>query len=85
MLKIIILILLLALMISLWSGFYFLVKDQGNSRQRLLTALGTRVTLGALLLIAIAYGIYRGELGSKAPWDASLHPDRLITPAADPQ
>ncbi len=42
-------------------------------------ALGTRVTLAALLIITIAYGIYSGQLGSNAPWDRQLNPERIRT------
>lgn len=78
MLKIIILVLLLAVVASLFSGFYFLIKDQGNSRKRILYALGIRVTLAAMLVSTIAYGIATGQLGSQAPWDQELHPDRVL-------
>lgn len=77
MLKFIILVLLLGLLASLWSGFYFLVKDQGGPRLRLLNSLGVRVALATALVLTIAYGIYTGELGSNAPWDRTLHPDRV--------
>ncbi len=82
MLKLIIFLLLLAVIASLSTGFYFLVKDQGNSRKRLLYALGIRVSLAALLLGLIAYGIASGQLGSQAPWDAELHPERLLNSPA---
>ena len=78
MLKLIIFILLLGVIASLSTGFYFLVKDQGNERKRLLYALGVRISLAALLLGVIIYGIATGQLGSQAPWDAQLHPERLI-------
>ena len=81
MLKLIIFILLLGVIASLSTGFYFLIKDQGNERKRLLYALGVRISLAALLLGAIIYGIATGQLGSQAPWDAQLHPERVfITP-----
>jgi formate hydrogenlyase subunit 3/multisubunit Na+/H+ antiporter MnhD subunit len=83
MLKVIIFILLLAMIASLSTGFYFLVKDQGNSRKRLMYALGIRVSLAALLLACIAYGIGTGQLGSQAPWDAELHPERVINSPAE--
>lgn len=77
MLKIVIFILLLGVIASLSTGFYFLVKDQGNQRRRLLYALGIRISLASLLLGCIVYGIASGQLGSQAPWDAELHPERL--------
>lgn len=65
-----IVILLLALLLSLASGFVFLMKDKGQTR-RTLHSLGVRVTLAALLLAVVAWGLYTGELHSKAPWDAA--------------
>ena len=75
LLKTIIVVLFIAVLISLFSGLNFLVKDLGNSKRRLLVAMGTRITLAALLLITIAYGIFTGQLGSSAPWDRKLHPE----------
>ena len=75
LLKTIIVVLFLAALISLFSGLNFLVKDLGDSKRRLLIALGTRITLAALLLGTIAYGLFTGQLGSTAPWDRKLHPD----------
>lgn len=76
MLKIIIVVLLIAVIASLSTGFYFLVKDQGNSRKRLYYALGIRISLASMLMAALIYGIGTGQLGSKAPWDQELHPER---------
>ena len=50
LLKTIIVVLFIAVLVSLFSGLNFLVKDLGNSKRRLLVALGTRITLAALLL-----------------------------------
>ena len=66
-----IVVLLILLLISLGSGFFFLMKDQGSTR-RTLHSLGIRVTLAAALVAVIAYGFYSGQLRSKAPWDAAL-------------
>ena len=66
-----IVVLLVLLLISLGSGFFFLMKDQGSTR-RTLHSLGIRVTLAAALVAVIAYGFYSGQLRSKAPWDAAL-------------
>ena len=78
LLKIFIVILFIAVLVSLFTGLNFLVKDLGNNKRRLLIALGVRVTLAALLLSTIAYGIHTGQLSSKAPWDRQLHPDAAI-------
>ncbi|MEJ6743406.1 MAG: DUF2909 domain-containing protein [Porticoccaceae bacterium] len=79
LLKTIIVVLFIAVVISLFSGLRFLVSDLGNSRRRLLISLGIRVTLAAMLLTAIVYGVYTGQLSSKAPWDRQLHPDATTT------
>lgn len=63
-----ILIVFIALVISLVSAFYFLVKDQGGPSRRLLHSLGIRVTLAILLIGLIGYGMMTGQLKSQAPW-----------------
>jgi formate hydrogenlyase subunit 3/multisubunit Na+/H+ antiporter MnhD subunit len=67
-LKIIIVILLLAIIASLFSGAVFFLKDQGNERKRTLYALGFRVSLAVLLMICIIYGVASGQLTPSAPW-----------------
>jgi len=79
LLKTIIVVLFIAVVISLFSGLRFLVSDLGNSKRRLLISLGIRVSLAAMLLTAIVYGVYTGQLSSKAPWDRQLHPDATTT------
>jgi hypothetical protein len=73
--KIIIVFLFVALLISLSSGFVFLMKDRGNTR-RTWYALSVRLLLATLLMGFLIFGIYTGRLGSNAPWDARhLAPD----------
>jgi hypothetical protein len=69
--KIAIVTLFAALVVSLFSGLYYLMKDQGTTR-RTLNSLGLRITLAAAMMALIGYGFYTGELRSKAPWDAKL-------------
>ncbi len=72
-LKIIIVILFLAVLGSLSSGLIFLLKDMGASdKKRTLYALGIRISLAALLLLSILYGVYSGLLTSTAPWDSRI-------------
>ena len=73
-LKSIIVILLIAILVSLFSGLRFLVKDMGNSNNRVFHSLVVRVTLAVLLVGTIAYGFFSGQLGSNAPWDKQLRP-----------
>ena len=47
----------------------FLFIDKGNpKKKRIMYGLGFRVTLGAIILILITYGIFTGQLGNNAPW-----------------
>ena len=61
MLKVIIGLVLLAAVISLFSGLFFLVKDDGKSK-RLANSLAVRVALATLFVILVAYAAYTGEI-----------------------
>ena len=67
MLKAAIVILLLATLVSLFSGLFFLVKDEGRG-SRVVNALTVRVILAALTVALISWGFYSGQLVSQAPW-----------------
>ena len=69
-LKVLIVILFIAVLVSLSGALVFLLKDMGSKSKRTHYALGIRVSLASLLLISIFYGIYTGQLASRAPWDA---------------
>lgn len=71
MIKIIIALLLLLALISLTSGFVFLIKD-GNKSTRLLTSLKYRIGLVILLILVASYGFWSGQLVTQAPW-AAIH------------
>lgn len=79
-LKIVIVLLFFAVLTSLSSGLYFLMKDVGNPRKRTLYALGVRVGLAVVLVATISYGFLSGKLKSTAPWDRQLHPDHVAAP-----
>ncbi len=69
-LKVLILLLFVAIVVSLTSGMNFLLRDAGvPESKRTLYALGIRITLAALLLLCIFIGLYTGILSSQAPWD----------------
>lgn len=71
LIKVIIIVLLIGVLLSLFSGLVFLFKDTGKpDSRRTLHALGVRITLAAALLITILYGFYSGQLrmGTNAPW-----------------
>ena len=68
-LKPVIVILFVAILVSLARSAFFLIKDQGNiDRDRTRRALAVRVTLAALLLALVTYGVLTGELTISAPW-----------------
>lgn len=73
LLKVIIVILFIAIVVSLTSSFIFLIKSLGvPESKRTLYALGVRVTLTSLLMILIGYGLQTQQLGSTASWDQQL-------------
>ncbi len=61
MIKIMIVILLLAIVISLFSSLFFLVRDQGKSF-RTVHALAIRVCLAIILMALILYAVQSGQL-----------------------
>jgi hypothetical protein len=67
MLKVIIVVLLIAIILSLGSGAVFFFKDQGEGK-RTFHALGVRVALAVLLIVCLVYGVMTGQLGLNAPW-----------------
>lgn len=67
MLKAAIVLLLLATLVSLFSGLFFLVKDEGRT-SRVVNALTVRVTLTALTVALITWGFYSGQLVSHVTW-----------------
>lgn len=70
LLKLLIVILFIAVLVSLTSGLVFLLKDMNvPDSKRTLYALGIRIALAAALMATIAYGIHSGRLKSTAPWD----------------
>ncbi|MCY1293583.1 hypothetical protein D9M68_433820 [compost metagenome] len=67
MLKAAIVLMLLATLVSLFSGLFFLVKDEGRG-SRVVNALTVRVILAALTLALIAWGFYSGQLVTHVSW-----------------
>ncbi|MDQ0737787.1 twin transmembrane helix small protein [Pseudomonas sp. W4I3] len=67
MLKAAIALMLIASVASLFSGLFFLVRDEGHSN-RLVTALTVRVVLAAITVGLIAWGFFSGQLVSHVPW-----------------
>ena len=67
MLKAAIILFLLATLVSLFSGLFFLVKDEGRT-SRVVNALTVRVTLTALTVALITWGFHTGQLVSHVTW-----------------
>ncbi|HLV77618.1 MAG TPA: twin transmembrane helix small protein [Marinobacter sp.] len=61
MLKTAIVVLLLAVLASLFSGLFFLIRDGGKTR-RVVNSLAVRVTLSVLLLALILISVWTGAL-----------------------
>lgn len=66
MLKAAILFLLLAMVASLFSGLFFLVKDEGRT-SRVIYALTLRVSLAALIVALMLWGFLSGQLAAALP------------------
>lgn len=74
MLKVIIIILFIFVLLSIFGGAVFLIKDKGNVKsKRTYYALMCRVISVVLLISTISYGLWTGELNLKAPWHAAQH------------
>jgi uncharacterized RDD family membrane protein YckC len=65
MLKAVIIFLMLAVIVSLFSGLFFLIRDGGKTN-RVVNSLAVRVTLSVLLLAVILLSLWQGSL--------TLHP-----------
>lgn len=61
MLKGFIIFLMLAVVVSLFSGLFFLIKDGGKTN-RVVNSLAVRVTLSILLLAVILIALWQGAL-----------------------
>ncbi|WP_449288191.1 twin transmembrane helix small protein [Marinobacter salarius] len=61
MLKIFIVVLMLAVLVSLFSGLFFLIRDGGKTN-RVLNSLAVRVALSVLLLAVILISVWQGGL-----------------------
>lgn len=61
MLKAVIVILMLAVVVSLFSGLFFLIRDGGKTR-RVVNSLAVRVALSILLLAVILIALWQGGL-----------------------
>lgn len=65
--NILLIICFIAVVLALWSGFFFMMKDRGR-RKRMVYALFARVGFSALLVLLILYGYYSGHLSLSFPF-----------------
>lgn len=61
MLKVLIVVLLLAVMVSLFSGLFFLIRDGGKTN-RVVNSLAVRVALSLLLVAVVLVSMWTGDL-----------------------
>ena len=62
MIKYFILFLIIAMLISLFSGAFYLIKAQGSTK-RTAYSLGIRVSIAVLLFATLVYGFLTGQIG----------------------
>jgi hypothetical protein len=82
-LKTVIVILFIGLVISLFTSLNFLIQDREVTNKRSFrtwNTLSVRLVLGTLLIGFLFYGVFTGQLGSNAPWDAR-YSDRIESPS----
>lgn len=60
-LKLLLLLLFCAVVLSLFSGLFFLIRDQGKSN-RTVNSLFLRVAFSVLIIVVLLYGFYTGEI-----------------------
>lgn len=70
--KTLIALLLIGLLLSLFSGLIFLLRDQGSSK-RTVWSLGIRLIFAVALMGVVIYGLYTKQLGSNAPWESNQY------------
>lgn len=73
--KIVAVLLLIAMIVSLFTGMYYLVKDRGQTN-RTLKALTWRISIWVVLFALLAVGAYTGWLEPSV----SIRPDAATVP-----
>lgn len=68
--KVWLVLLFFAMLASLSSGLYFLMKDVNSPSKRTLYALGARITIAVIFISSIVIGYLNGWITIGAPWDA---------------
>lgn len=67
LLKVILILLIIAMLVSLSGALTSLFRDDSDSR-RLVKLLTIRVSLAALIVVVLIIGFVTGELSQQAPW-----------------
>jgi cytochrome bd-type quinol oxidase subunit 2 len=62
MYKALIVFLILAMLISLFSGAFFLIKDRGTTN-RTAYSLGIRISIAVVLFATLVFGFATGQIG----------------------
>ncbi|USE36648.1 DUF2909 domain-containing protein [Endozoicomonas sp. SCSIO W0465] len=65
--KLVVIILFFAVVISLGTGFYFLLTEKKSS-PKLLNSLKVRIGLTVLIMVIIVAAWLHGDIHSQAPW-----------------
>ena len=68
--KVVVILFLIAMLVSLFSGLFFLAKD-GNQSRRTLHALTARISIWLVLFVILAVGIHTGAISPSL----SIKPD----------
>lgn len=67
-LKTIIVLLFIGNVLALGTAFVTLMQDQGKASKRTANWLLVRVSLAGLLIVAVTYGVWSGDLTMSSPW-----------------
>ncbi|WP_422444370.1 MULTISPECIES: DUF2909 domain-containing protein [unclassified Endozoicomonas] len=65
--KFVVIVLFIAVVISLGTGFYFLLTEKKSS-PKLLNSLKVRIGLTVLIMVVIVAAWLHGDIHSQAPW-----------------
>lgn len=64
-----ILVVFFGILVSLFTGLFFLFSKTNS--KHLFFSLSFRISLTLLLICLVTFGLYTGELGNKAPWQVT--------------
>ena len=70
--KTIVVLLFIGNLLALGTAFVTLMQDQGVESKRTAKWLLVRVSLAALLILTVSFGVWSGDIALSSPW----HPQR---------